>query len=275
MSISLDQPPKPSGGRISRLFVRGKTVQIGKDEQGPVFIWVQALTRTQQEEASIAGLVALQRQRLTFRPGNPDFDLLKTQMDSEVTDDDLIDGIIGVKHMNTIWHDAELDLHADVKWRDSGNLDLIRQSDAQLKSGDIPSPEESEALADLNLEYMTDWQNYAAARLEAKRSELRDLSRAELEDLYVDAAVSLKTLKAQVREYNIVAVYYALRICSATLDANEQHDHSTCDGHRRQYFTDIEEVRSAPDELSDAVIAALADLDSAADVLGGSGPQAA
>lgn len=274
-SPHLARPPKPSGGRISKLFIRGKVVSLGEDEQGSVLIWVQALTRTQHEEAALAAALVGTRRRLIYKPGFEDYDLLIDQMEREATDLDLIDGIIAAKHSSQLWVDAELDLHADPAWRDNGRLDLIRHSDDQLQSGAPISNDESEALVDLNTEYMNDWRRHAAARLAVKQAELGEKTRAELEKEYIDAAVSVRALTDQSREYNVVATFYALRPCSATLTDDGQYTHAACSEHKTPYFSDVADVRQAPDEIIDAVVAALSDLDSAADVLGGSEPQAA
>lgn len=264
--MELSNPPRPSGGRASRLFIRGTEVLLGQDDMGDVLIWVQALTSTQKEEASLAAAMAGTRKRLTLVPGNEEYDLLKLQMDTEATDSDLVDGIIAAKHDRLIWVDAELDLHADPSWREGGRLDLIRMGDAQLASGAEMTNEEATAVAALNEAYMIDWRRYANARLAAKRAELTEKTRPELEQEFVEAAVSLQTLGIQAREYNFIAVFYAMRQCSATL-ADGTYNHLQCS--HQQYYHEISDVRTAPDELIEATVAALSDLDSAADVLGG------
>lgn len=271
MDPHLANPPKPSGGRISKLFIRGKAVNLGQDEYGDVWVWVQALTKSQHEEATMAAALVSTRKRLAFKAGNEDYDLLIEQMELEASVDDLVDGIIAARHMNIIWLEAEQDLHADPAWRDGNRLDLIRMGDAQIKSGVEISNEEAAALADLNTEYTADWRKYATARLATKKAELSEKPRDELEQLYIDAAISIQTINVQADEYNGTAIYYALRHCQSA----DGSKHDTCDNHRTQHFREIADVRMAPDELKDAVIAALADLDSAADVLGGLGPQAA
>lgn len=268
-SPHLAHPPKPSGGRISKLFVRGKVVSLGQDDEGEVLMWVQALTKTQHEEASIAAATSGTRKRLLYKAGYPDYDLLLEQMELEATVDDLVDGIIAAKYMNIIWVESELDLHTDPAWRENGRLDLIRMGDAQTQSGAEMSNEESAAIAELNQEYMTDWQRCAAARLATKRAELQEKSRSDLEVEFIEASVSIRTLEEQARQYHNVAIYYAMRPCSATSSEGGNWSHAGCDNHKTLYFRDMIDVQSAPDEIKEAVIAALTDLDSAADVLGG------
>lgn len=267
MDSPLGNPPRPSGGRASRLFIRGREVLLGEDEMGEVVIWVQALTATEHEEASLAAAMAGTRRRLTLVPGNEDYDLLKLQMDAEATNETLVDGIIAAKYDRVLWAEAELDLHSDAAWREGGRLDLVRMGDAQLATGGEMTVEESEAIYNLNQEYLVDWRRYAEARLATKRAELLEKPRADLEQEFIEAAISVQTLSIQAREYNVVAVYYAMRECLAVQNKDGRYDHRDC-AHAR-YFGQMADVRSAPDELVAATIQALSDLDSAADVLGG------
>ena len=266
----LGSPPNSTRQRISNLLIKGKQVLLGSDNDGPVYVWVQALNSPQHEEAVRDGAMALARSRLSYQPGNPEYDALLGELDL-ADKDDLIAGIISTVRIADIWAKAQDDLHADEKWRDSGKLDLIERGDEAIKDGLKMSDDQLKSLAALNIEYQNDWRACAEIRVGLMKQELAGTPKNKLIDEYINAWVSMRTAREQIEEYETTSVYYAVRFC----EARKEGDHSRCGNHTERWFDRRKDVRDGPDLLLQKSLEALRELDSAADVLGGEAPQPA
>lgn len=268
MNIDLGSPPNTSRQRINNLLIKGKQVHLGSDENGPVYVWVQALNSMQHEEAVRDGAMALARARLLYQAGNDQYDSLLSEL--ELADkDDLIAGIISTVRIADVWAKAQDDLHADERWSDSGKLDLIERGDQAISDGLEMSDEELKALSELNIQYQNDWREYADTRVGLMKQELAGTPKQLLIDEYIKAWVSMRTAREQIQEYETTCIYYALRFC----EAKNSKDHSSCNNHSERWFDSRKEVRDGPDLLIQKTLEMLRELDSAADALGGGAPQ--
>lgn len=244
--------------RLTALFQRGKVVELGEDENGPVLIWLNALSSIEREECILDGAVAQAAERELNGSGTAPFEAMRTELENtdRVT---IIEALCATKATEA-WVLAQDDLHADEKWR-GDKLLLIERADAAVASGMELTEEERERLNALNSEYLSDWKAKAAARIEAIRSEFKSVETRELVEAYLKAWIDARALKSQADEYRISQLFYSTRVCRAKKREDGGYDHAACEDHSSLVFPDRQTVRRQPDDLLGLLIPVADEID--------------
>lgn len=234
---------------LGDLFVEGKELVLkppAEDGTGAVVVWVNKLNPFQMDEARRAGAVAKARLILAMKEvGSPEYQLYHSQVasfDAERMRKELLDN-----KQTEWWAKAFNAVRQDPEWTERAQM-----VQAPL---DGASPEEVEAMAKLQRDYLAEIDRRVTEYREARERELLELDDASLREEHEETWLESQGLTAFTREFQRHQIFLAMRICRAA-KTEGGWDHSGCD-HGQQTCEAVSDVATLPDRVLTGVLTTL------------------
>lgn len=241
--------------RVTELFHTGTELVLNSDPENLLIFWIGKLNSFEEEECRKDGVAARTRVVTRVKDAESDeHDVLYTSM-STLSIAELIDSIVQAK-ISEDSNNAVDDVEAEEEWQDM--REYLRRENVLLNdegaSDDDPRREHIKKKSD---EYWETVTKFSDKRQAQRRNDLRDLTREDLEEQYVEAYQEIAGLASYLKERRVSEVYYALRECAAIPggESGGEWDHTACTHDR--FLSTRAEVRTLPDEFLERVKQAL------------------
>jgi hypothetical protein len=252
----LARPRLTGAARLTALFERGKTVKVGEDDEGALFIFVAALNAVEREDALLDGATALARAKLLLVDSETS-DLVESELHTSSREE--IVGQLALFRSAEAWALSRADLATEEYWR-GDRLLLLERGDELIAAGRELSVEESEAWRKIGEEYQVAWQEAATKRMGQIITSYDDKSDREVQDEFLLRWQTRRCEREQQQAYNATMIWHSARWCYAT-EASGKLNHSECDGHKGRVFPNRIAVKDAPDALIEPILAAALQLE--------------
>lgn len=248
--------------RVTDLFVEGTELFLGMDdEQKPVVLWINKLNSFEIEEARRDGVAArgLRLLELT-KEDNPERLAITHQL-GRWDDEKLRQYRVG-QMSDELYLNVINDLEADEEWAEK--LPLLRRLPQLLDDENAPEDDpRREQLGDLNTEYLDVLRVRSENAQKAALKELKDVSRKDLEEDYLEAWRNRISLDEFMAERRMTEIFAAVRDCRATEAAGatggKRWDHSRCD-HTERLLNARSAVKTLPEPVIEKIVDTLEDL---------------
>lgn len=239
--------------RVQELFTEGRIVVLGDGESSEPF-WVMKPTAFERDEALKDARAARARRALRFDRDETEKSLVNEQLD-QLDRDALINSLIGAKG-NEHYVKALDAVRADKDWAerieviDRGGL----EADRDANDGD------RDTVQSIVADYLAHVSELQQGYADDLRSELNDLTDAELREQYRQTWREMTSFEAFMETRRVTELYFALRLCEATpVEGSGDWDHSECD-HRVRLLDKRDDVYDLPDSLLTVLRDALEEL---------------
>lgn len=245
--------------RVTDLFVEGKVVPLGIDEDGrDVTVWVNKPNSFEREEAQRDGRAAQAARQLALRdPENPEWVVLRDDV-RNFTDEGLIIAIANMSYNEDNFR-AVQDIQADPEWAD--RLEILRRQPTLLDDAAVPEEDSRrKQVADISREYLERIDELTQKRQDERRKDLRDMSRKDREEAYLEKAIEALSIEAYQEARRMTEVFYALRVCTAVRDEKTGTWDTSRSDHSVRLLDDRSQVRTLPDALVRKVVETLDEL---------------
>lgn len=237
--------------RITDLFIEGREVELGYDEQNePVLIWVNKPNSFEEEESRRDGLAARTEHMLELKDdAHPDVANVLSQL-SGWDKGKLIQARVNQKYDEDFMQ-ALNDLESDKDWAE--RLEYLRRTAPILDDAGVSADDPRRTrYTEVNGEYMKAISD-GVAKVQAERSaDLADFSREELTEQYISDFREREAFGRFMAEKRVTELYFAIRDCQATRK-DGKWDHLGCD-HRKRLLMARADVRSLPQGVIETVI---------------------
>ena len=245
--------------RVTDLFIEGKVVALGNEEDGtPILVWVKKPNSFESEEARRDGLAARSGRVLELREEDDPERLNLAEQVKKWDTDELITMRLS-QEADEMWMNAVNEIRSDKEWREK--LDYMERMPQLLADEGVDEEDDrSKRLAEINRDYLDAVRKHVESEQEARRKELAERSREDLEDEFYEKWRDRASIDEYMREKRVTEIWYALRDCQATGSAESGYDHRTCN-HGRRLLEERREVRDLPEDLLLRVIDALDELE--------------
>ncbi len=233
--------------RLTQLFETGEVVRLDDESGEPLLVWVQKPNQFETEEARQDGRAAKARVRLVLDNPESNESLLVRADVGRMDKEQLVESIVELRSPE--YHRlADNAIRGDAEW--GKRLLIMERSEGDL------SEEETEAVHQLNVDWVNDYTERVRLAGEDDRRKLADYEHAALAELYGEEYAKTRELGAFIRESQLTELYYAVRACLATWDEERARwVHERCD-HSVRVFPDREAVRHADGELLNVIASA-------------------
>ena len=237
--------------RVTDLFTVGTAVEVGRDEEGPVYVWVNKLSAAERTECQRDGQFGAMRRRLALTDDHPEIQVVRGQI-GDYSHEELLSYIVAPKAQE-MYTKAMEDVRADPAWQD--DLVLIDR-EGLVEQGTTVSQEEKTELAKLHARYFAAIDEAFNKR---KREAMDDAEAPadELEEAFVEAYRENVSRDAFADEYMRTMVFFVLRDCHA-VPSGDAVSHEKCTHSR--LLADRGDVDALPEEVLFKVNAAYNEL---------------
>lgn len=231
--------------RLTQLFAEGAELVLETPSNEKIPIWIAKLNAFEEEQANQAGRVARARLINAIKDiGTPEFDVVQASK-ARASKVVMAEAILQSKEA-PLFIEAMNDLRSDEQWRE--RIEIMEFSEAETLDG-----VELQAHRKITAEFNAELLRRQKERLDDVRHDLREMSRADLEEQYEEAYLEQQGLAAFGIERARQHLYLAMRRCEATVPAEgEPWSHADCD-HQRMFLADPREVDRLPQPVRDKV----------------------
>lgn len=236
--------------RVTDLFVEGRVVPLGSDEDGsPVLLWINKLNPFEDEECRRDGMAARSQRVLELNdPATDDYRSLHFHVD-KLDKEALIENRINV-HFDEDYVLAMDDVELDPAW--SERMTYIKRMETLHEDAALAeSDDRRQRYITAKEEYFNATREAALKRQEEHRREWSALSLAENKETYLEETIEKLGMQDYMAERRITELYYAIRDCKgvADADAEDGFNHKDCD-HRKKFLESRAEVKELPPGLT-------------------------
>lgn len=250
--------------RVTDLFVEGKTLFLGLDDDGkPVTVWVNKLNSFEVEESrrdavSARGLRLLE----LVKTDNPERQALMARVE-RWSDEELIRHRVD-QLGDEIYLETINDLESDKDWAE--NIEIMRRLPQLLADSGAPEDDpRRKQLDDLNTQYLQTLSDRLDKATDDKAVDLAKLGRENLVEDFMESWRSRLSLDEFMQEKRATELYAAMRECQAEdlpglhQDAEARWNHAKCD-HRTRLLDARAAVKLLPEPLLEKVIETLEEI---------------
>lgn len=242
--------------RVTDLFDTGREVVLDAAADPPVIVMVRKLNPIERGEAQRDGQAGRARALMMMTDEDGEIVLLRHQL-RMLTLEDLILRLLGLRR-DEMLRLASQDVEADPNWRDE--LVLLRRFDQLREDGTKISTEEQARYNELNGKYMASAEDYFQKRLRDERERLQRMGTDDLINDVVDRFREIQAGPSFMQEFEVTAMYFAIRECDAKILDGGKFDHGACTHDR--LFSDRSQVRDLDTGLFEMLADALRGIDS-------------
>ena len=234
--------------KLTDLFEEGAVAPLKTSDGTEVVVWLNKLSPFENEQAAHEGRIARARIMLAIKEiGTPEADLFRLASEG-ASIESVINALLTDKD-NERTVGVIRDIRADKKWKD--RLETLEWSSEQLIGRADDDPE-----VKVIAKVLADYQAEIAKRTDRLRNQMRIELAAMPEDrlrqMHRESYAEQQGLNAFMREQSRSQIYYSMRMCEATRDANGRWQHKECD-HSQRWLDDRSEVDQLPESLLDQV----------------------
>jgi hypothetical protein len=230
--------------KLTDLFEEGMVAPLKASDGSEVIVWINKLSPFENEQANHEGRVARARIMLAIKEfGTPESDLFRLASEGASVET-IINALLAAKE-NERSVKVIRDIRADRKWKEK--IETLEWSTEQLVGRADDDPEVKTLT-----KILTDYQAEISKRTDRLRNEARielaALPEDKLREAHRESYRDQEGLTAFIREQSATQVYYAMRVCEATRDADGRWQHSSCD-HSQRWLESRLEVNQLPELL--------------------------
>lgn len=247
--------------KVTELYVRGRTILLGDEP-----LWMQVLSPFEQDECRLMAQATQARMRLAINDADSAHGA-KVKSQIEGADDELLIGQMIDARTGEFLSVIQGELEVDEEWADVIAIIAAIDISAPDAVAQAETIEEKDAVIKAQERWLTEIGKRLEQMADEERTALEQLPREELEKQFRESWLKHETGAASMREYRLLELSYAARVCDATrVESGESDDepiwdHSSCDHSQRAFTPD--DVRGLPEEVQDLLAEAMAVLNMA------------